>query len=57
MTLFNYNSEEEMTNGIYLFIPEIIKLLKYINTRFPVTMDRGFSYRAIVTNIGSDEFF
>ena len=35
ITLFNY-CNEEVTSGIYLYISEAMKLLKYINNRFNI---------------------
>ena len=37
--------------------PEVIKLSKYINTRFNSTEDKGFIYRSLTANAHSDNFF
>lgn len=46
IALSTYNHGEQ-TGGIYLFVSELYKLLKYLNTRFLYSLQMGFVYRTV----------
>ena len=54
---FLRNSENEQRTGIFLFFNEILKLLKYVNSKFEFAQHKFFVNRKQIPCNSKDDFF